>query len=97
MLHHVVMWKLHEGEEKAQQLAEAVRLLRSCSDIVPGIVRFDVACAQPGFEASYDLLLNSTFSDRSALEAYQAHPQHVAIKPFMKSVVAARQCMDYGD
>lgn len=95
MLHHVVMWRLVDGPDKPVQLAEAVRLLRSCAAITPGILRFDVAAAEPGLEATYDLVLNSSFNDRAALDAYQQHPDHVAIKPFMKSVVQARQCMDY--
>lgn len=96
-LHHVVMWKLHDGEDKASHVAEAVKLLQGCAAIVPGILRFEAAAAQPGLECTFDVVLNSTFADRSALEAYQAHPDHEAIKPFMKSVVAARQCMDYTD
>jgi hypothetical protein len=95
MLHHIVMWTLHDGEDKASRVAEAVRLLRGCSAIVPGILKFEVASAQPGFECTCDVVLNSTFADRAVLEAYQIHPDHVAIKPFMKSVVASRQCMDY--
>ncbi len=94
MLHHVVMWKLHDAD-KASNVAQAVRLLESCADIVPGMLRFEVGCALPGLECTYDVVLNSSFADRAALDAYQAHPDHVAIKPFMKSVVASRQCMDY--
>jgi quinol monooxygenase YgiN len=94
-LHHVVMWQLHEGEDKAARVAEAARLLRACAAVVPGILRFEVGEARPGLECTYDLLLNSSFADRAALQAYQSHPDHVAIKPFMKSVVAVRQCMDY--
>jgi hypothetical protein len=94
MLHHTVMWTLHD-EDKAGNVAEAVRLLRGCAAIVPGILRFEVAAAQPGLDCTCDVVLNSTFADRDALAAYQVHADHVAIKPFMKSVVASRQCMDY--
>jgi hypothetical protein len=96
-LHHVVMWKLHDGDDKAIRVTEVVRLLQGCAAIVPGIIRFEAAAAQPGLECTYDVVLNSSFADRGALQAYQCHPDHVAIKPFMKSVVAARQCMDYED
>ncbi len=82
---------------KPSGVTEAVRLLQGCAAIVPGIIRFEVAAAQPGLECTYDVVLNSSFADRGALQAYQCHPDHVAIKPFMKSVVAARQCMDYED
>ena len=30
-----------------------------------------------------------------ALDAYQNHPDHVAIKPFIGAIRLERQCMDY--
>ena len=32
---------------------------------------------------------------QETLDAYQGHPTHVAIKPFMSAVRAGRECMDY--
>lgn len=98
MLKHIVMWKLRdhaEGADKAANVLRAQALLQACSDLVPGILRFEVATARPDLEATYDLLLYTEFTDRAALAAYQQHPQHVAAKPFMKAVVQERQCMDY--
>ncbi|MBL4951458.1 Dabb family protein, partial [Neobacillus sp. YIM B02564] len=43
----------------------------------------------------YDVVLYSEFADRASLDAYQEHPQHVALKPFIGAVREARQCMDY--
>ncbi len=98
MLHHIVMWKIKdlgvEGD-KAANVAQAKALLEACSNLVPGMERFDVATAQTGLEATFDLVLNSTFTDRAALGAYQTHPSHVALKPFMRKVVLERHCMDY--
>ena len=65
------------------------------SQSLPGTLRLEVACAQPGLEATYDLVLYSEFADRAALDAYQNHPTHVAVKPFLRAVVSERQCMDY--
>jgi len=98
MLHHIVMWKIKDlGAEgdKAANIAQAKVLLDACAHLVPGIERFEVATAQPGLEATFDLVLNSTFTDRTALAAYQTHPSHVALKPFMRKVVLERHCMDY--
>jgi len=98
MLTHIVFWKLKdhaEGVDKATNLARAKALLESCAHLTPGIHRFEVAIAQPGHEATYDLVLNSQFEDAEALAAYQKHPEHQALKPFMGAVVLARQCMDY--
>lgn len=98
MLKHIVMWKLKEQAEGADRAANANRmkeLLDACAGIVPGILKFEVALAQPGLEATYDVVLYSEFADRAALDAYQDHPQHVALKPFIGAVREARQCMDY--
>lgn len=98
MLHHVVMWKLKdhaEGADRATNVRKAQALLTPCAALVPGILRFEVGTAQPGLECTYDLVLNAAFTDHAALAAYQHHPEHVAIKPFMKAVVQERQCMDY--
>jgi quinol monooxygenase YgiN len=98
MLKHIVMWKLKdhaEGLDRAANAQKMKELLDACAGIVPGILKFEVALAQPGLEATYDVVLYSEFADRAALDAYQDHPQHVALKPFIGAVREARQCMDY--
>lgn len=98
MLTHLVFWKLKdhaEGADKATNLARAKALLESCAELVPGTHRFEVATAQPGHECTYDLVLYSQFEDAEALAAYQNHPDHVAIKPFIGAIRLERQCMDY--
>ncbi|OLP06538.1 stress responsive alpha-beta barrel domain protein [Rhodoferax antarcticus ANT.BR] len=54
-----------------------------------------MATAQLGHECTYDLVLNSVFEDAEALNAYQSHPEHAAIKPFLGAIRTERQCMDY--
>ncbi len=98
MLKHIVMWKFKDqaaGADKTKNLAKAKVLLESCAQVVPGTHKFEVAIAQPGLECTYDLVLYSEFTDAAALDAYQNHPQHVAIKPFIGAVRLERQCMDY--
>jgi len=98
MIKHIVMWKLKDHAEGADRAANAARmkaLLDGCRDIVPGIVEFEVALARPGLEATYDVVLYSVFADKAALDAYQDHPRHVAVKPFIGAVRLERQCMDY--
>ena len=98
MIKHIVMWKLKEhadGADRAANAAKMKALLDGCRDVVPGIVEFEVALAQPGLEATYDVVLYSVFADKAALDAYQDHPKHVAVKPFIGAVRLERQCMDY--
>ncbi|EOA03145.1 hypothetical protein HFRIS_018898 [Herbaspirillum frisingense GSF30] len=98
MIKHIVMWKLKghaEGADKATNLLKMKQLLDSCANVVPGILKFEAVLAQPGLEASYDVVLYSEFESKAALDAYQDHPDHIAIKPFIGAVREARQCMDY--
>jgi len=98
VIKHIVMWHLKEFAEGADKAANALKmkqLLDACADIVPGILKFETALAAPGLEATYDVVLYSEFESKAALDAYQDHPRHVALKPFIGAVRQARQCMDY--
>ncbi len=98
MIKHIVMWQLKEyaeGADKAVNAQKMKALLDACANVVPGVLKFEVAIAQPGYECTYDVVLYSEFESMAALDAYQTHPQHVALKPFVGAVRSARQCMDY--
>ncbi len=98
MIKHIVMWQLKdhaEGADKANNALKMKALLDACSNIVPGIIKLEVAIAKHGLEATYDVVLYSEFASTAALDAYQNHPQHLALKPFVSAVRLARQCMDY--
>lgn len=98
MLKHIVMWKLKEhaeGENKATNAQKMKQLLETCAHIVPGILKFEVALATPGLEATFDVVLYSEFADKAALDAYQVHPDHKAIGPFIGAVRELRECMDF--
>lgn len=98
MIKHIVMWKLKdsaEGADKAANAATMKQKLDACANIVPGILKFEVALAQPGLEATYDIVLYSEFENKAALDAYASHPTHEAVKPFIGAVRSERQCMDY--
>jgi hypothetical protein len=98
MIKHIVMWKLKDHAEGADRAANAVEMKRrldACADVVPGILKFEVMLAQPGLEATYDVVLYSEFTDKTALEAYATHLTHKALVPFIGAIREGRQCMDY--
>jgi hypothetical protein len=98
MIKHIVMWKLKDFAEGADRASNAVKMknkLDACAALVPGTLKFEVALAQPGLEATYDIVLYSEFASKEALDAYADHPTHAAIKPFIGAVRESRQCMDY--
>jgi hypothetical protein len=92
------MWKLKEHAEGASRAENAIKLkatLETCRSIVSGQGHFEVGLAQPGFDATCDVILVSDFDDKAALDAYQAHPKHAAIKPFVAAVRESRESIDY--
>lgn len=98
MIKHIVIWKLKEqaeGADKVTNVKKLKTLLETCRDLVPGMITLEVGVATPALEATYDVILYSEFTDKAALEAYQEHPRHQAIKPFIAAVRLERQCMDY--
>ena len=40
-------------------------------------------------------MLDTEFTDESALKAYQTNPEHVAVATYVRSVVCDRKCVDY--
>lgn len=90
-IRHVVMWTLKD----AAQAIEFKSLLESCASVVAGIEEFHVGVAQPGLEASCDVVLISTFASEEALKAYQAHPHHQAVALRLGAMRQSRQVLDY--
>ena len=98
MIKHIVMWKLKDFAEGADRATNATKMkekLDACAQLSPGTLKFEVALAQPGLEATYDVILYSEFASKEALAEYVAHPTHKAIVSFIGAVRDERQCMDY--
>jgi len=92
------MWKLKDnalGASRAENAARLKERLDGCRDIVPGILRIEVGVATPGLDSTYDVVLISDFADKAALDAYQVHPKHEAIKEFVVAVRESRECVDF--
>ncbi|MDP5008651.1 MAG: Dabb family protein, partial [Glaciimonas sp.] len=66
-----------------------------CTKFITGTVIFEVVIAQEGLEATCDIALYSEFVSQEALDVYQNHPDHVAIKPWVTAVRESRQVIDY--
>jgi hypothetical protein len=97
-IRHIVMWKLKDhanGANRAQNAATLKEKLDACRDIVPGILRIEVGLATPDLDSTHDVVLISEFVDKAALDAYQTHPLHEAVKQFIGTVRDSRECVDY--
>jgi len=98
MIRHIVMWKLKETTPVASRIDNLVKfrtLLEGCRNLVPGTLRLEVGLAKEGMLSTSDIVLVADFADRDALDAYQNHPAHRAVKSFTGAVAEMRQCVDY--
>ena len=78
MLTHIVLWKYRtDVAEEARE--DHRRRLRSLRNIVPGIESFSVGFDILRSPRSYDTGLVALFHDRSVLDAYTIHPDHVRV------------------
>ncbi len=97
MVRHLVLWRLKEvanGRGKAANAAEIKRLLEDLNGKIPGLLRLEVGFDFSSTPNSSDIALYSEFESRAALDAYQAHPLHDAVKPFVMAARDERRIVD---
>jgi hypothetical protein len=91
MIRHIVMWTLHDPADAPYFKAQ----LDSCASLVPGIFSFEAAIATPELEGNCHVVLNSAFTDKAALDAYQVHPHHKAVSVNVGQLRVTRHVLDY--
>jgi len=98
MIKHIVLWKLHEyagGKTGSENGLEVKRLIEGMTGKIPGVIKLEVGLNFNSGPDDADIVLYSEFDDKQALELYQVHPVHEAIKEFIKSVRSERHVIDY--
>jgi len=100
MVRHLVMWRLKDhahGNDKAANARLFKQKLESLAGRIPGLLRIEAGIDFSCTPASFDVVLYSEFTDRMALEGYQTHPLHEAVKAFIVGASADRVVVDYED
>ncbi len=98
MIKHIVFWTLKpfaEGATKDENARRMKARLEALPGRVPGIERLEVGINVAVSDAAYDLALYSEFASPAALDAYQVHPEHVAVADFIGRVRERRAVVDY--
>ncbi|MBU3737837.1 MAG: Dabb family protein [Rhodoferax sp.] len=98
MIKHLVFWKLKEsahGNSKHANALEIQRLLTDLQGKIPGLLAIEVGLDLSQTPNSSDIALYSEFESEAALLAYQSHPLHQAIVPFVAEAAAERRVVDY--
>jgi hypothetical protein len=98
MVKHIVLWRLKEqahGNDKASNIRLIKAKLEALQGIIPGMLKMEVGADFSGTDNSADVVLYSEFVDRAALDAYQCHPAHEAVKGFILEARSERRLADY--
>ena len=96
MLTHIVMWK-YRADVALETREEHRTQLRSLVRVVPGIESFSVGSDILHSPRSYDTGLVALFRDRTVLDAYTIHPEHVKVVQFGGSITETMAKVDFED
>lgn len=96
MLTHIVVWK-YRADVSETMREEHRAQLRSLGNIVAGIQSLSVGSDTLHSPRSYDTGLVAIFRDRSVLDAYTVHPDHVKVVEFGHSVIETMAKVDFED
>lgn len=92
-LTHVVLFKLKEPTPEI--IDRAVNLLRGLEGKIPELRGIEVGIDTLHTQRSYDIALITRFDDLAGMQAYQTHPEHVAVLEYLRSVLAASVAVDF--
>lgn len=93
MVLHLVLFRLKD--EAKVHLDEAVTRMKSMVGRVE-VIR-DLKAGKDFLHSgrSYDLAIAVTLDDRHALEVYDAHPDHLPVKQFLKPLIEGSVAVDF--
>ena len=98
MIKHIILWDHGDNftpEEKAKHAGQIKKGLEGLKGVIPGLLELKVYSNMiDGSNA--DLVLDSTFENKEALEGYKVHPVHVKVATeIVRPVVKNRRCADF--
>ena len=97
MIRHVVSWKLKATDDagRAAGFATISSTLLALPDSIPEIKSISVNQNVIDVGVNFDVVLIADYDSAEDLQAYQVHPDHVAVAQWIKTVVTDRVCVDY--
>jgi hypothetical protein len=98
MIKHIVMWNFKEqalGNDRKTNALLARDKLNALEGKIPGLLKIEAGIDFSATPQSADLILYSEFESVEALQAYQIHPEHEAVKNFIVAITDQRLLGDY--
>lgn len=96
MIRHIVLFTFVTDDEaqRASQFAEMRSRLHGLVGVIPGLKSMSVERDLALVDEHWHIALVSEHDDNAALEAYQAHPAHLEVGGFIRSITAQRATVD---
>ncbi len=99
MVKHIVMWKVKEHEvhgTKEEVMHKIKKGLEGLKGKIDGLEEIEVGINFNASDAAFDVVLNSVFTSKEALEGYQNHPKHLEVaNGLVRQVATSRVVVDY--
>jgi len=98
MIRHIVSWNYKDGltEDEKKACAKLMQIsLIGIQDAIGAELSVAVIFSNLFDSSNRDLVLDSLFTSREALEAYQVHPKHQELVGMVKDLLQDRVCVDY--
>lgn len=97
MVKHIVLFKLKENLSSAEK-QDIMHRFKTAIEALPQSIRF-IRHIFVGLNMNpseqWDICLDSTFDSLDDVQAYAAHPDHLAAAAILKEAKEARACTDY--
>ena len=97
MVKHIIIWNFKEdlsADERAIAAEKIKTGLEGLIGQIDGLTEIKVF-TNPLESSNGDIILDSTFTDESALKAYQVNPKHIEVATFVRSIVGTLKCFDF--
>jgi hypothetical protein len=94
---HVVSWRLNGKTplERGHQADTIVAAVEATRGRIPGLVSLEAGRNVVEAPDAWDVGAVMVFESRAALEAYQSHPEHLALKAIVAPLRSARSQLDF--
>jgi len=94
MVTHIVMFKFKD-ENKENNILKAKDILNELIETIPMLLSMEVGINFSKEDRAMDLSIITTFKNKSDLNEYAIHPEHIKVVNFIKEVVIESKVVDY--
>jgi hypothetical protein len=92
MIDHIIIFKAEHIDEQTERT-----LMSRLGELakIPGVVGFALGKNFGDRSRGFDVCMRITFADREAMDRYEAHPIHLDVRAYNRTVTDEHICVDF--